>query len=119
MIVTGYVRAEAIKPLRALVRQQRRLEKRAVKAQLVLDQEKACRDAINAVLVEAGCGKGEGVLVDGYEVVHHERAGQARVNADKLRGAGVSEIDIQFAIEVGKCASYATVRPAKGAKVAA
>jgi hypothetical protein len=102
-----------------LVKRQRRLERKAAAAQRVLDQEKACRDAIDALLLKAGYEKGTGPTCLGYDVVHHERAGRSSVNPDKLRGAGVAEVDIQFATERGKPSSYATVRPMKGAEVQA
>lgn len=108
-----------LKKLPALVRRQRRLERRLARLEKVQLEEKATRDHIDALLVAAGVEKGQGVTCLGYDVVHNERAGQARLNADKLRGAGVAEFDIQFATERGKPSSFATVRPMKGAEVQA
>lgn len=105
--------------LPALVRKQRRLEAQIAPLEALQADEKAVRDAINALLVQAGIAKGEGVTCAGYDVVHRESAGRTTLNAAKLRGAGVAEVDIQFATEVGKASSFATVRPMKGAKVRA
>lgn len=117
--IGSYRRYRQLATLPALVRKQRRLEAQIAPLEQLQADEKAVRDAINALLVEAGLAKGDGVTCAGYDVVHHERAGRAALNADKLRGAGVAELDIAFATEVGKASSFATVRPMKGAKVRA
>lgn len=102
-----------------LVRRQRRLEKQIAKLKVVelLEKEKAVRDAIDEVLVLAGVPASSAVLCLGYEVAHNERAGRTTVNADKLRGAGVAELDIRLATETGNPSKFATVKPAKGARV--
>lgn len=102
-----------------LVFRQRRLERRVVKLEKLQGQEKACRDAIDALLVAAGVGKGEGVTCLGYDVVHNERRGRTSISAERLRGAGVPEVDIQFATVTGEPSSFATVRPMKGTEVQA
>ena len=90
----------ALKPglgsLPTLVKRQRRLERRAVKAQQVLDQEKTTRDAIDALLVKVGLRKGEGVTCLGYDVVHNERNGRTSLNADKLRGESTELVFIAY-----------------------
>lgn len=105
--------------LPALVRKQRRLEAKIAPLEPLLQEEKTVRDEIDQLLVAAGVQKGELVTCHGYDVAHHERAGQDRISAERLRGAGVAEIDIQFATTTGKASSYATVKPSKGAKVRA
>lgn len=105
--------------LPTLVRRQRRLEKQIAPLERLAAKEKATRDLIDALLQRAGVQKGEAVLCLNYEVAHHERAGRTSVNADKLRGSGVPELDIQLATETGQPATFATVKPAKGATVRA
>jgi len=105
--------------LAPLVRLQRRLEKQLVPLEALQAKEEACRKHIDALLVEADFASGDTVTVLGYDVRHNERRGRTTLNADKLRGAGVAEIDLQFATEVGQPSKFATVKPAKGATVRA
>jgi hypothetical protein len=106
-----------LETFRKLVNRQRRLEKQLVPLETLQDKEKATRDALDALLRLGGVEKGHAVLCNGYEVAHHERAGRTSINADKLRGAGVAELDIQFATDTGNPSTFATVKPAKGSKV--
>jgi hypothetical protein len=116
-----------IKVLPPLVRKQRTLAaKIAVVAQDVQD-EKAVRADIDALLVAAGLQKGEGVTCNGYDVKHNERDGQARINGDvlteQLAAAGVDRTligqTIGNATETSKPSAFCTVTPTKGAKVRA
>ena len=118
MIIRGdYTKFAPLEQLAPLVRKQRRLEKLVADAEAAIAQEKAVREAIDKLLVDAGIKSGEAVLCKGYEVAHNERRGRTSLNADKLRGAGVAELDIQFATETGNPSKFATVKPAKGSKV--
>jgi len=111
--------ATLIAALTPLVRRQRRLEKQIAPLEDLQAKEEACRKAIDALLLEAGFASGDSVRVGGYDVKHNERRGRTSVNADKLRGSGVPELDIQLATETGQPAKFATVKPAKGATVRA
>lgn len=108
-----------------LVRKQRRLEAQIAEVTPIVEDEKAVRKAIDALLVAAGLGKGEGVTCLGYDVTHVERAGSSRINPDrliaKLAGAGLAmtlvlEI-VTASTETGEPSAWATVKPCKGAKV--
>jgi hypothetical protein len=85
-----------------LVRKQRRLEAKIAPLEPLVDQEKVVRKTIDALLVDAGVGKSEGVECLGYEVCHNERAGASFINPDKLvlllTGAGFTEADAAAAI---------------------
>lgn len=113
------IRGRFFSRLGPLVRKQRRLEKQIAPLEELQAKEEACRKDIDAILLEAGFASGERVKVLGYDVTHNERRGRTSLNVDKLRGAGVAEIDIQFATEIGQPAKFATVKPAKGATVRA
>ena len=102
-----------------LVKRQRRLERAVAKLETLAKREKATRDELDALLRKVGIGPGEGVTCLGYDVVHNERAGRKSISADRLRAAGVAEVDIAFATVEGARSSFATVRPMKGAEVAA
>lgn len=117
MLENTYANRPLLKRLPTLVRKQRRLERQATRWERAAAAEKLVRDQIDALLLEAGLAKGQGVTCLGYDVVHNERAGRSKVNPDKLRGAGVAELDIQFATETGQASSFATVRPMKGAQL--
>ena len=105
--------------LEPLVRLQRRLEKQIVPLEDLQAKEADVRKHIDEILLAAGFESGDSVKVLGYDVRHNERRGRTTLNADKLRGAGVAEIDLQFATEVGQPSTFATVKPAKGATVRA
>jgi hypothetical protein len=111
--------AALVSRLKPLVTLQRRLEKQLVPLEALQAKEADVRKHIDAILLEAGFASGDRVRVGGYDVTHNERRGRTSLNADKLRGAGVAEIDISFATEIGKPAKFATVKPAKGATVRA
>lgn len=108
---------EQLDTFRKLVTRQRRLEKQLVPLEQLAAKEKATRDALDALLRLGGVQSGCSVLCNGYEIAHHARAGRTSINADKLRGAGVVEFDIQFATDTGKPSTFATVKPAKGSTV--
>lgn len=108
-----------------LVKKQRTLEARIVKVAPDIEQEKAVRQEIDRLLVNAGIEKGDGVTCNGYDVVHVERAGTSRLNQDvlveQLVSAGMAkrlvlEI-IDACTETGDPSHWATVKPSKGAKV--
>ena len=116
-----------VDPLPPLVRKQRRLAKAiAVVAQAVKD-EKAVRQDIDVLLLAAGLKKSELVTCAGYDVRHHEKAGQESLNADtitaSLIAAGVApELVAQVLMdstETGQLSVYCTVTPTKGAQVRA
>ncbi len=110
-----------------LVRAQRRLEAQCVDLDAIAADEKAIRTRIDALLTKAGIASGEGVVCLGYDVVHHARAGQARLNQEtliaELVAAGVDRdlVDavITAATEHGDPSSFATVKPPKGAEIRA
>ncbi len=120
-----YTAYPALALLPALVRQQRRLEAELVPLDAVATDEKSIRTQIDQLLLKAGIASGEGVVCLGYDVLHHERAGQTRLNQDTLMAefvaAGVDhalvESIVAVATERGDPSSYATVKPAKGAQV--
>lgn len=116
-----------VEPLPPLVRKQRRLEQKlAAVAQTILD-EKAVRAEIDALLLAAGCEKGDVVQCLGYDVRHNENAARSTINPDtlvaQLTAAGLHpEIVRQIVVastDVGSPAVYCTVKPSKGAKVRA
>jgi hypothetical protein len=100
-----------------MVKRQRRLERAVAQFEQLAKREKATRDEIDQLLRKVGLEKGQGVTCLGYDVVHNERRGRTSINPDKLRAAGVAELDIAFATETGEPALFATVRPMKGMEV--
>jgi hypothetical protein len=114
-----YALRRGLARLPVLVRRQRRLERLVAKLEKHQAEEKATRDAIDELLRKQGLTHGEGVTCLGYDVVHNERAGRESIDETRLLLAGVAPIDIAFAKVRGKQALFATVRPMKGAKVAA
>jgi hypothetical protein len=113
------VSAVLVSRLKPLVTMQRRLEKQLVPLEALQAKEADVRKHIDDILLENGFASGDSVRVGGYDVKHNERRGRTSVNADKLRGSGVPELDIQLATETGQPAKFATVKPAKGATVRA
>lgn len=123
-----YTKFRALEPLPPLVRKQRRLEAKLYDEKgSFVEQEKAVRKDIDALLLAAGLQKGEGVGCLGYDVVHRERAGQSSIDGDKLLellvAGGVERVfaarAISEATNTGDPAKYAEVKPSKGAKVRA
>lgn len=108
-----------------LVRKQRRLEGRIVLLVPLSEEEKALRKDIDALLVDAGILKGDGVTCLGYDVIHNERKGTSRLNQDalviRLIDAGLKEARVlqilEESTEVGDLSAWATVKPSKGSKV--
>lgn len=115
----------ALRDLPALVKQQRTLEATIAPLGQILDDEKAVRQQIDALLIEAGIEKNDGVTCVGYDVVHHERAGSTRINQERLIGelvaAGIdpdtADAFLTASTETGDPSAWATVKPSKGAKV--
>lgn len=123
--LSPYTRYPALRDLPALVRKQRRLEAKIVPIAPLVDQEKALRKDIDALLIKAGLQRGEGVTCHGYDVTHRDRKGRTSLNPDKivaqLVAGGVEET---FALQVlvdstetGDPAQWAEVKPSKGSKV--
>jgi hypothetical protein len=110
-----------------LVRVQRRLEAKIVPLAPLLEDEKACRKAIDALLVTAGLQKGESVSCNGYDVTHVERVGPSSLNQEWIVARLVAlQIDVAVAwkiladsTETADDAKWATVKPSKGAAVRA
>ncbi len=116
-----------VETLPPLVRQQRKLERQIAPLSPLVEEEKACRKQIDALLLAAGLAKSEAVTCLGYDVTHCERDGSSRLNqvvvVEKLIAGGV---DKDFALQVlkdstesGEPAQWATVKPSKGASVRA
>jgi hypothetical protein len=113
--------------LPGLVRQQRRLESQIAPLAPLVEDEKSVRQQIDALLVRAGIASGDGVTCLGYDVLHHERAGQSRIDAGKLSGqllargfdATTIATIIAMSTATGDPSAFATVKPGKGAKVRA
>lgn len=111
--------------LPVLVRRQRRLEAKIVPLAPLLEDEKACRKAIDGLLVAAGLAKSESVTCNGYDVTHNERKGQTSFDADNMVAllvrCGVDPEFVDFLVsdstETGDPSKFATVKPSKGAKV--
>lgn len=120
-----YTRYPALITLPALVRKQRRLESKIAPIAPLIDDEKAVRKDIDALLVKAGIAKGDKVTCHGYDVAHVERVGTSRLNQDALivhlEKAGLRRewIDARLAecTETGEPSMWATVKPSKGSKV--
>ena len=120
-----YAAYSALDGLPPLVRQQRQLEAKILPFAPLVDQEKAIRQDINALLIKAGIAKGDGVTCLGYDVVHLERKGTERLNQDALVaylitfGMPAREVQEMIAActETGEPSTWATVKPSKGAKV--
>jgi hypothetical protein len=123
--VQDYAAYPPLADLPPLVRKQRRLEAKLLPLTPILEDEKAVRKEIDALLVKAGITKGDGVTCLGYDVVHMERVGTSRLNQDvlieKLVARGVDRtlvLDvIAFSTETGDPSTWAVVKPSKGSKV--
>ena len=109
-----------------LVRRQRRLEK--VVAQVTkadIDAEKACRAAIDALLVKAGLATGDAVTCNGYDVTHNERKGHRSLDQTKLVAELVAKgvkaelvtAALETATDTGDPVKFASIKPSKGAQV--
>jgi len=115
----SFLQHRELADLPRLVRKQRRLEKRiaTLKVEQLLADEKAARAAIHDRLVAAGIPQKGSVTCNGYDVIRRYQDGFTIVDVDKLRVAGVPEVDIQFASHKSKAKDYAEVKPSKGAQV--
>ncbi len=120
-----YTAYPALAGLPALVRKQRRLEAKLVPLVALIDDEKAVRKAIDALLIKVGLGRGERVTCYGYDVIHRGRDGQSSLNADKILEQLVAKgidralvLEVLFeATETGEPSQWAEVKPCKGSKV--
>lgn len=120
-----YARYPSLAGLPALVRKQRRLEARIVPLVPLVEDEKAVRKAIDALLIGVGFARGEGVTCYGYDVIHRDRKGQSSLNPDKVIERLVAEgvertlvLRILFeSTETGDPSQWAEVKPCKGSKV--
>jgi hypothetical protein len=126
MADTGtYASYVALVDLPPLVRRQRTLEAKIVALAPVVEDEKHIRSQIDQLLVAAGIVPGNVVTCNGYDVMHHLRAGSSRLNQAvliaQLVAAGVERGCVDHAIaastETGDPSTWATVKPSKGAKV--
>lgn len=127
VIVGEYTKFSALEePLPPLVRKQRRLEGKIAGLAKTIEDEKACRKEIDALLVAAGLSKSEGVTCLGYDVVHRERKASDALNQDKaveqlvalgLDREQVLKVFTDCTEPTGEGAKFAEVKPSKGAKV--
>lgn len=123
--VGTFIAHPELKPLPALVRRQRTLERKIAPLAPLVDDEKAVRKQIDALLVAAKIAPGTGVTCNGYDVDHHTRKGTTAVNTDAaaillvLGGVDPEFVDyvIRACTETGDSPLWATVKPSKGAKV--
>jgi hypothetical protein len=105
-----------------LVRKQRRLEGKIAPLAPLVDEEKACRKDIDALLIAAEV---DGVTCLGYDVAHVERKGTERLNHEAFIARRVArgddratlELDLAASTETGDPSCWATVKPSKGSKV--
>lgn len=120
-----YADHPALAELPPLVRRQRLLEAKIVALAPVVDDEKTVRQQIDQLLLKAEIVAGNVVTCNGYDVMHHLRAGSSRLNQAvliaQLVAASVDRAVVDAAIaastETGDPSTWATVKPSKGAKV--
>ena len=120
-----YTAYGVLEDLPTLVRKQRALEAKIVPLASYLNDEQQLRKEIDARLVAAGIPANDGVTCLGYDVVHHERQGNAKLNPDALTAelvvAGLDRADVALMItactERDEPSSWASVKPSKSAKV--
>lgn len=123
--MTDFTHYPALEGLPPLVRKQRRLEAAIVPLAPLVEDEKAVRKDIDALLITAGLTNGEGVQCVGYDVTHRERVGTSRLNQElltlELVAKGLPRVTIEDILtrctEVGDPSAWATVKPSKGSKV--
>lgn len=115
----------ALKELPPLVRKQRTLEAKILPLAPLVEQEKAVRHDIDALLIAAKIPAGEGVTCNGYDVDHHTRKGNTSLNAEAaailftLGGVDPEFVDfvLTTCLETGESPRWATVKPSKGSQV--
>lgn len=120
-----YTKYPKLAALPLLVRRQRKVEARIAAVAGDVELDKAIRAEIDQLLVDAGLQGGDVVTCAGYDVKHNERNGQSRLNTEKLTeqlvAAGVDRelVDqvVKDSTDSGDPIKFATVKPAKGAKV--
>lgn len=128
MADTGtYTQHPALAELPPLVRRQRTLEAKLVAFAPLVEDEKTTRQQIDQLLVQAGIVPGNVVTCNGYDVMHHLRAGSQRLNqavlVAQLVAGGVDRGFVDQAIaastETGDPSTWASVKPSKGTRVRA
>lgn len=115
----------ALKTLPTLVKEQRKLEAIIAPVEPLIEEEKACRRDIDALLLRAGIAKGESVTCLGYDVTHCSRAGNETLNPDTivtlLLDIGVerdvAEQILKDSTDTAEDPAWATVKPSKGSTV--
>jgi len=126
MADTGtYTHHPALAELPPLVRRQRTLEAKLVGLAPLVEDEKVTRHQIDALLVLAGIVPGNAVTCNGYDVMHHLRAGSHRLNqavliAQLIAGGvdrGVVDAAIAASTETGDPSTWASVKPSKGSRI--
>jgi hypothetical protein len=126
-MMEDYTAFSRLTELPTLVRRQRMLEAAIAPLTPLVEDEKTVRQQIDALLLQAGIAPGDGVTCLGYDVIHHERVGQSRINGERLaiqlRARGLDPETVATVIamstEVGEPASWASVKPGKGSTVRA
>lgn len=125
MPLEDYAAFSKLAALPPLVRKQRKWEAQIAPIEPLIEQEKALRKDIAALLEKAGIAKGDGVTCLGYDVVRCGKKGNTTINYEKVIALLVAGgVDQAFATKVlldssetGDPAMWATVKPSKGAKV--
>ena len=114
-----------VDPLPPLVRKQRRLEAQIAPLAPLVDEEKAVRKEIDALLKAAGLEQADYVTCLGYDVIRRGQKGRSTINGVKLLEqlvtAGLDRakagLIILASTDTGDPSSWAEVKPSKGAKV--
>jgi hypothetical protein len=112
----------ALADLPPLVRRQRQLETKILPFAPLVDEEKAVRKDIDALLIAAEV---DVVTCNGYDVAHISRKGTERLNQEAFVARQVArgndratlEADLAASTDVGDPSGWATVKPSKGSKV--
>lgn len=120
-----YTQHPSLKDLPPLVRRQRTLEAKIVVLAPLVEDEKTTRQQIDQLLVEARIVPGNSVTCNGYDVMHHLRAGSNRLNQAvliaQLVAGGVDRGFVDQAIaastETGDPSTWASVKPSRGTRV--
>ena len=109
----------ALRRLPALLKKHQRVAKklRPVKAWEL--EEKALRQQMHGLLLEAGIPAGEGVTCAGYDVDRQTKRGNSYISRDLLLAAGVAPELIDACVDRYASADFVLVSPVKGAAVAA
>lgn len=108
-----------------LVRKQRRLEQKIAPLPPWVEEEKALRAEIDALLRIAGLKQKDSVTCNGYDVTRRGQKGRSTINGVKLLeqlvaaklDRAVAATIILDSTDTGDPSSWAEVKPSKGAKV--